>query len=224
MEKMPVISTPFVMELRAGEELRLAQAPQDSLTASSSTASAQSTNVFAKNDFRALVNGLAFVEEETMSADGFPTAPKPHHKHSVVRVTLLACMRPPPTGSSHEHFIKTVTLASCNFSGNPPQNGVASNGASSAPRREAEESALSLYPTVTRVESTVQFHSPLLFQSNGNIQSLSVVAEDMATTAHSSGSSGSVRRYQGERRFVVRMYGIQETFLSKKQVLLLAQR
>ncbi|AYU77668.1 conserved hypothetical protein [Leishmania infantum JPCM5] len=228
---MPVINTPFFMELRPGEELKLAQAPSPALPTSSSVASAHTTNAFAKNEFHAMVSGVAFVEEENVDDKGAATAAaaaatayKPHHKHSVIRVTLLAHVQPPPQGSSTEHFLKTVTLASFNFSSDPSPNGDASNAASWERQGKARGSVSSLPSTVTRVESTVQFRSPLFFHSSGSIQSLSVVAEDMATTAGSSGSSGSVKRYQGPRRFGVRLHGVQQTFLTEEQVLMLAQQ
>ncbi|KAG5482008.1 hypothetical protein LSCM1_05722 [Leishmania martiniquensis] len=223
---MPAINTPFVMELHPGEELKLAEAPLAALSTSSSTAPTHSTNVFAKNAFRALVSGVAFVEEEEEDANesGAATRSESRSSHRVIRVALLAHMRPQPQDSSTEHFVRTVTLASCNFSSNRTSSGAASNAALPARRGKAGELAAPLLTTVTRVGSTVQFHSPLLFRSSGSIQSLSVVAEDMATTAGSSGSSGSVKRYQGSRRFGVRLHGVQETFLTKEQVLLLAQR
>ncbi|KAG5504224.1 hypothetical protein JIQ42_06056 [Leishmania sp. Namibia] len=220
---MPAISTPFVMDLRPGEELKLAQAPSAALSTSSSMASADSANVFAKNKFRATVSEVAFVEEEDTSDSGPAAMPEPHNRHRVIRVALLAHMQPQPQGFSTEHLMKTVTLASCNFS-NPSPNDAASNRVLPARRGKTGELATSLPSTVTRVESTVQFRSPLLFHSSGNIQSLSVVAEDMATTAGTSGSSGSVRLYQGSRRFGVRLHGVQQTFLTSEQVLLLAQR
>ncbi|CBZ25264.1 conserved hypothetical protein [Leishmania mexicana MHOM/GT/2001/U1103] len=225
---MPVINTPFFMELRPGEELKVAQAPSAALSTSSSAASAPTTNAFAKNDFHAMVSDVAFVEEEDMDDKGAATAAattsNPHHKHSVIRVTLLARVQPPPQGSSTEHFLKTVTLASCNFSSGPSPNGDTSNAASWTHQGKARGLPSSLPCTVTRVESTVQFRSPLFFHSSGGIQSLSVVAEDMATTAGSSGSSGSVKRYQGPRRFGVRLHGVQQTCLTKEQVLMLAQQ
>lgn len=224
---MPVINTPFFMELCPGEELKLAQAPSAALSTSSSAASAHTTNTFAKNEFHAMVSGVAFVEEDVDdkgAATAAAAASKPHHKHSVIRVSLLAHVQPPPQGSSTEHFLKTVTLASFNFSSDAFPNGDASNAASWERQGKARGSVSSLPSTVTRVESTVQFRSPLFFHSSGSIQSLSVVAEDMATTAGSSGSSGSVKRYQGPRRFGVRLLGVQRTFLTEEQVLMLAQR
>ncbi|GET87443.1 hypothetical protein, conserved [Leishmania tarentolae] len=226
LETMPVINTPFFMELRPGEELKLAQEPSAALSTSSSAASAHTTNAFAKNEFHAMVSGVAFVEEEDVNdQDAAVSVSKPPHKHGVIRVILLAHVQSPPhQGSSTEHFSKTVTLASCNFSSDRSPNGDTSNTLSSACRGKMGESVSTLPCTATRVEGTVQFRSPLLFSSSGNIQSLSVVAEDMATTAGSSGSSGSVKRYQGSRRFGVRLHGVQRTFLTKEQVMMLAQR
>ncbi|XQJ26093.1 hypothetical protein NXY56_002042 [Leishmania guyanensis] len=224
---MPVIDTPFVMELHPGEELKLAQAPSTPLSSSSSVAFSHSTNALAKNQFHALVSGVAFVEEDANdsgAATAAATVFKPHHKHSVIRVTLLAHMQPQPQGSPTKHFMRTVTLASCNFSSNPSPNGDAGNVASLSRRGKTGESTLSLPSTATRVESTVQFRSPLLFHSSGSIQSLSVVAEDMVATVGSSDSRGSVKRYKGSRQFGVRLHGIQHTFLTKEQVLLLTQR
>lgn len=211
---MPTIDTPFVMELHPGEELKLARIP----TAGDDT----SANAFAKNDFQAWVSNIVFAEEVEAEAD--PTAaakPAHNHKHSVIRVSLIAHLLP-QAGSkadrkrdrddvaapSDAFSMKTVTLASCNFGANLGVSGGDASASSTAG---------------TLLESSVVFRSPLAFHSAGSIQHLSVVAEDMATTAGSSSSSGSVKRYQGERRFTVRLHGLQQTSLTQEQVVLLAK-
>ncbi|KPI87934.1 hypothetical protein ABL78_2973 [Leptomonas seymouri] len=213
---MPTIDTPFIMELRPGEDLKLAQAP-----AAGDGASSPSTgpaNAFAENSFRAWVSSISFVEEIDAEADTATTAAaKPAHgqKHSVIRVSLVAHLvaqaesklnrkrdRDGAAAVSSSPLMRTVTLASCNFSANTSAQSTAG----------------------TKLGSSVVFRSPLAFTSNGSIESLVVVAENMATTAGSSGSSGSVKRYQGARRFAVHLHGLQQTMLTKEQVLLLARR
>jgi hypothetical protein len=222
---MPTIDTPFVMELHPGEELKLARTPV--AQEGTSAATAEGTSAFAKNDFQAWVSSISFVEElnAEAAADATSAAAKSAHghKHGVVRVSLVAHLLPFADNNQFSHkrdrdgaaatssssLMKMVTLASCNFSANTT--------ASSADAALQSTGA-------TRLESSVMFRSPLAFTSKGSIQRLSVVAENMATTAGSSGRSGSVKRYQGARRFAVRLQGLQQTSLTKDQVLLLAKR
>ncbi|KPA77897.1 hypothetical protein ABB37_06684 [Leptomonas pyrrhocoris] len=221
---MPAIETPFVMELHPGEELKLARTPAaENGTSESST---RDTNAFAKNDFQAWVSSICFVEEIEAETDNTTTATvektAPSQKNSVVRVSLVAHLLPQAESKlnrkrdrdaadaatvSPSPLLKTVTLASCNFS--------ASTSAIAADASTPSTAG-------TELAGSVVFHSPLAFTSEGSIENLSVVAENMETTAGSSGSSGSVKRYQGSRRFVVRLQGLQQTTLTKEQVLLLA--
>lgn len=238
---MPAIDTPFVMELRPGEELKLAQAPQNAATDDASAAAA-STNAFSKNQFRAMVTGITFLEEveedggsgESSGAAAATATSKSAHKRGAVRVTLLAHLQDSIEATAPA--LKAATLASCNFSHNPDttpgsssnngtgvRNGGGGSAAATRKSRQSETADSSSAVSAT-VGSTVQFRAPLLFHSGGNVQALSVVAEDMATTVGSSGSSGSVKRYQGNRRFLVRLHGLQQTFLTQEQVVLLAQR
>lgn len=217
---MPTIDTPFVMELRPGEELKLARTAGE--TAGDGGASA---GAFAKNDFQAWVSSITFVEEVDAETEAAAAAakPAPGHKHSVIRVSLVAHLLPQAEDSKADRkrdrdgaaaaspaaAMKTVTLASCNFSTHGSAQGADTSASSTG---------------ATRLGSSVVFRAPLAFTSSGSIQNLSVVAEDMATTAGSSGSSGSVKRYQGARRFAVRLQGLQQTKLTKEQVVLLAKQ
>ncbi|KAL7705291.1 hypothetical protein N2W54_000275 [Lotmaria passim] len=221
---MPAIDTPFVMELHPGEKLKLAQTQAAEVETSAATAAG--TSAFAKNDFQAWVSSISFVEEvdaETDAISGVAAKPAHGHRHSVIRVSLLAHLRPQAgdgkngrkrdregaATASPSVVMKTVTLASCNFSAGASANAVEPPASSAA---------------MTRLGGSTVFRAPLAFTSRGPIQNLSVVAEDMATTAGSSGSSGSVKRYHGARRFAVRMQGLQQTMLTDEQVLLLAKQ
>ncbi|CCW65784.1 unnamed protein product [Phytomonas sp. EM1] len=238
---MPVVSTPFVLELRPPEEFVLSRTGE-SLS--------QSTT---RNNFSAAVNSIIITEEPY---EGHPDVIKPgktkpqkqsklseapvcvslvanidHLSSNVAAVVSLA-----EAAIAEESTSNCITLASYIFNSNleaikSETRGARSEGNPATASQDANASRSSASASCSPLGFDV-YHltlkRPLLFNSDtGNVRSLRVKASAMGEleSTNNYGENDSNRTkasksYHGPRRFVVRLIGIQQTVLTDAQVAL----
>ncbi|CCW71678.1 unnamed protein product [Phytomonas sp. Hart1] len=236
---MPVITTPFVLELHPHEEFFISR-PVDN-----------SAQITTNNDFSSILNSIIITEELPESfSDGLkPGKAKPQKQSKLnaasVRISLVVNMHPRHSdmadistssnieNSKNKSHSISFTLATYLFKPHLEEGELKSKAA------KDEKNPKTLYQEVSADGSVVNGSSlaldlyhltlkkKLLFNSDDtHVRSFKVLAsaiEGMEDGNYENSEINSEKRlksYRGPRRFVVRLMGIQQTVLTNAQATL----